>query len=180
MFVKASTGFKAGGFDSIGTYRPETNTAFEAGWKQSFGDSSQHQFNLGAFYYDYKDLQVSVLLDTAVGGQTFNAGKAKIWGLEASADIKLSDNDDDFWVAQARRANVLLAAPGFSAVIVATNGTMARMNTVHPMTFVAFKRWLAQRPDRDPLKTSRDQLQADTVEQLVGEYLPQLVALASR
>ena len=93
VFVKASTGFKAGGFDSIGTYRPETNTAFEAGWKQSFGDSSQHQFNLGAFYYDYKDLQVSVLLDTAVGGQTFNAGKAKIWGLEASADIKLSDND---------------------------------------------------------------------------------------
>jgi hypothetical protein len=53
------------------------------------------------------------------------------------------------------------------------------MNTVHPMAFVSFKLWLAQRPDRDPLKTSRDQLQADTVEQLVGEYLPQLVAPAS-
>jgi hypothetical protein len=55
--------------------------------------------------------------------------------------IKLSDEDEDFWVVQARRANVLLDSPGFSAVIVATNGTMARMNTVHPATFVAFKRW---------------------------------------
>ena len=52
-----------------------------------------HQLNMSAFYYDYKDLQVSVLLDTNVGGQTFNAGKAKIWGLEASGDFELSDND---------------------------------------------------------------------------------------
>ncbi|RZI76158.1 MAG: hypothetical protein EOP80_07830 [Variovorax sp.] len=34
----------------------------------------------------------------------------------------------------------------------------------------------AVRPDPDPLKVSRDVLQADTVEQLVGEYLPQLSA----
>lgn len=91
LFVKASTGFKGGGFDSVGTYKPETNTAFEGGWKQTFGDHGQHQFNLGGFYYDYKDLQVSVLLDTAIGGQIFNAGKAKIWGLEASADFALDD-----------------------------------------------------------------------------------------
>ncbi|MFM5931912.1 MAG: TonB-dependent receptor [Novosphingobium sp.] len=93
FFVKASTGFKAGGFDSVGNYKPESNTAIEAGWKQSFGAASEHQFNLGFFHYDYKDLQVSVLLNTAIGGQTFNAGKAKIWGFEAAADIKLSDND---------------------------------------------------------------------------------------
>jgi iron complex outermembrane receptor protein len=91
IFVKASTGFKGGGFDSVGAFKPETNTAIEAGWKQTFGEHGQHQFNLGAFHYDYKDLQVSVLLDTAVGGQTFNAGKAKIWGLEASADFQLDD-----------------------------------------------------------------------------------------
>lgn len=93
FFAKMSTGFKAGGFDSVGVYAPETNTAIEAGWKQTFGSDGQHQFNLGAFHYDYKDLQVSVLLDTAVGGQTFNAGKAKIWGLEMSGDIQLDDNN---------------------------------------------------------------------------------------
>ena len=88
--------------------------------------------------------------------------------------IKLSDEDDDFWVAQARRGNVLLDSPSFSAVIVATNGTMARMSTVHPTTFVAFKRWLAGQRDRDALKRRRDDLQADVVQKLVDEYLPLL------
>jgi len=88
--------------------------------------------------------------------------------------IKLSNEDEDFWVVQARRANVLLDSPGFSAVIVATNGTMARMNTVHPATFVAFKRWLANQTDRDALKRRRDVLQADAVQQLLDTYLPQV------
>lgn len=93
IYAKASTGFKGGGFDSVGDYKPETNTALEMGLKKNFGASGEHTFNLTAFHYDYKDLQVSVLLDTAVGGQTFNAGKAKIWGFEASADIQLDDNN---------------------------------------------------------------------------------------
>ena len=88
--------------------------------------------------------------------------------------IKLSDEDEEFWVAQARRAHVLLDSPGFSAVIVATNGTMARMNTVHPATFVTFKRWLARQADRDALKRRRDLLQADAVQTLLEQYLPQV------
>ncbi len=88
--------------------------------------------------------------------------------------IKLSDEDEDFWVAQAPRADVLLDSPGFSAVIVATNGTMARMNTVHPATFMAFKRWMAGQPDRNALKRRRDALQADVVEILLEQYLPQV------
>ena len=88
--------------------------------------------------------------------------------------IKLSDADEDFWVAQARRGNVLLDSPSFSAVIVATNGTMARMNTVHPATFVAFKRWMAAQTDRDALKRRRDALQADAVDQLLERYFPQI------
>ena len=87
--------------------------------------------------------------------------------------IKLSDEDEDFWVVQARRANVLLDSPGLSAVIVATNGTMARMNTVHPTTFVAFKRWLATQAEREALKRRRDVLQADAVQVLLDKYLPQ-------
>ena len=88
--------------------------------------------------------------------------------------IKLSDQDDNFWVAQARRANVLLDSPGFSSVIVGTNGTMARMNTVHPATFIAFKRWMAGQADRDALKRRRDVLQADAVQKLLEAYLPQV------
>lgn len=88
--------------------------------------------------------------------------------------IKLSHDDEDFWVAQARRANVLLDSPGFSAVIVASNGTMARMHTVHPATFVTFKRWLANQAEREALKRRRDVLQADAVQALLDAYLPQL------
>jgi ribosomal protein S5 len=76
-------------------------------------------------------------------------------------------------VAQARRANVLLDAPGFSAVIVASNGSMARMNT-HPATFVAFKRWMSTQTEREAMKRRRDALQAHAVQVLMEEYLPQL------
>jgi hypothetical protein len=87
-----------------------------------------------------------------------------------------SDAEEDFWVVQARNAEQLVSAPRFSAVVVGATGHMARMNTVHPQAFARFKRWLAQRPDRDPLKSKRDLLQADTVEQLVSSYLPQLAS----
>ncbi len=86
--------------------------------------------------------------------------------------IKLSAEDDDFWVVQARRANLLLDSPTFSAVIVASNGTMARMTTVNPVTFVAFKRWLADQPEREAIKRQRDGLQADAVQELLEKYLP--------
>ena len=87
--------------------------------------------------------------------------------------IKLSAEDDDFWVAQARRANVLLDSPGFSAVIVGSNGSMARMNTVHPRTFVAFKRWLSNQAEREAMSRRRDVLQADAVQELLEQHLPQ-------
>jgi hypothetical protein len=88
--------------------------------------------------------------------------------------IKPSDEDEDFWVAQARRANVLLDSPPFSAVIVASSGAMARMNTVHPATFVAFKRWLATQAEREAMKRRRDELQAGTVQAMLQQCLPQL------
>ncbi|HEY6868510.1 MAG TPA: TonB-dependent receptor [Novosphingobium sp.] len=93
LYAKVSTGYKAGGFDSVGLYRPESNTAYEAGLKKSFGPGSRSYFNLSGFYYNYKDLQNAILLDTSVGGQVFNAGKATVWGVEAEGVFRLSDND---------------------------------------------------------------------------------------
>jgi len=93
IYGKVSTGYKAGGFDSVGAYDPETNTAYEIGAKLNFGELGQHRFNTSAYYYDYKDLQASVLLNPAIGGQIFNAGAATIWGVEAELDIELDQND---------------------------------------------------------------------------------------
>ena len=42
-----------------------------------------------------------------------------------------------------------------------------------PAAFVAFKRWMAEQADRDPLKRSRDKLQADAVQELLVQYFPQ-------
>jgi hypothetical protein len=89
--------------------------------------------------------------------------------------IRLSDAEDDFWVVQAKRADELVNAPEFSEIVVAENGTMARLNTIHPAVFVSFKRWMSKEPDRDPLKRRRDSLQADAVEWALHERLPHLL-----
>jgi len=88
--------------------------------------------------------------------------------------VRMSDDEDDFWVVQARNASTLLNAPGFASVIVSTSGHMARMNTISPLAFSEFKRWLAKQHDRDPLKRSRDRRQAELVDVLVDEYLSHL------
>jgi hypothetical protein len=78
-------------------------------------------------------------------------------------------------VVPARNADVLMDAPHFSSVVVSSAGHIARMNTISPIVFSQFKRWMAQQPDRDPLKRSRDVRQADVVDMLVREYLPHLL-----
>ena len=93
--------------------------------------------------------------------------------------IRLSAAEDDFWVVQAKRADELINATEFSAVVVAQNGAMARMSTIHPSVFVSFKRWMAAEPDRDPLKRRRDLLQADAVEWALHERLPHLLVGAN-
>ena len=88
--------------------------------------------------------------------------------------LRLTDNEDDFYAVQAKNAGALLDGPRFSSMIVSVSGHMARMNTISPLAFVRFKRWLAEQPDRDTMKRRRDNLQADLVEELVEEYLPHL------
>ncbi|MCM2357390.1 MAG: nucleotidyltransferase domain-containing protein [Geobacteraceae bacterium] len=89
--------------------------------------------------------------------------------------LRLTDDEDDFVAVQAKRAGALLDGPRFSSMIVSVSGHMARMNTISPLAFATFKRWLAEQPDRDPIRRRRDKLQADLVEELVKEYLPHLL-----
>lgn len=88
--------------------------------------------------------------------------------------IRMSDDEDDFWVAHAINAHVLMDSPPFSSVIVASNGEMARMNTIHPLAFARFKRWMSALPNRDAKKRERDLLQARIVEEIVATHLPHL------
>lgn len=85
--------------------------------------------------------------------------------------FKLSDAEDELWPVMAERAKLLTEAPRFSHVVIGATGKMAVMHTISPVTFVEFKRWLAERPSREPSKRRRDALQAQTVQGLMDEGL---------
>jgi iron complex outermembrane receptor protein len=96
LYASVATGFKSGAlFSAIGrNYSdPENLTAFTVGSKNRFLDN-RLQFNVEAFYWKYRDQQISHLAPVQVaatpGGAIFgpvfkteNAGKATIWGAEA-------------------------------------------------------------------------------------------------
>lgn len=107
LFANVSTGFQAGfnqtrtdavsGNDAPDTVGPENLTAYEVGVKTVL-PKAMGFFNASFFYYDYRDMQVSVggvflnpdgSLDTSRPPFFFteNAGKARIYGL----DVQLSD-----------------------------------------------------------------------------------------
>jgi len=58
----------------------------------------------------------------------------------------------------------------FTQMVVATNGNMATMHVPSPESFVRIKTALSQRHDRDPLKSRKDLLQAQVVQQLLDEH----------
>lgn len=63
------------------TFRPEYVNAFEIGTKNSF-DGGRFTLNATGFYYDYKDYQVSQIVDRIAYNENFNATS---WGLELEA-----------------------------------------------------------------------------------------------
>ena len=92
LYASYSRGYKSGGinpplspiFAVSETFLPEFVNAFEIGSKNQFG---KLQLNLTAFYYQYKDLQLSrIVARTSVNDNV----SANIWGLEAEAIVRPS------------------------------------------------------------------------------------------
>ena len=54
--------------------------------------------------------------------------------------IRLSEDEDDFWVVQAKRTAELQNAEEFSEIVVAVNGSMARMTEPEPRNRSALKK----------------------------------------
>lgn len=88
--------------------------------------------------------------------------------------LRMSDDEDDLWVAQVPSGDNILGARPFEEVVVATSGAMARMRTIHPLDFARIKERLSKATDRDPLKARKDALQASVAREIVRDYLPQL------
>ncbi|PAL23177.1 TonB-dependent receptor [Sphingopyxis sp. GW247-27LB] len=98
LYASYSRGYKSGGinpplqpvFAVPESFAPEQVDAFEIGSKNAFGNGAL-QLNLTAFYYKYKDLQLSkIVARTAVNDNV----DADIYGFEAEAMIR----PDPDWV----------------------------------------------------------------------------------
>ena len=86
--------------------------------------------------------------------------------------FRFTDDAGDLWPVQAPRASVLTEAPRFEHVVISVTGRMARMKTVAPKSFVAFKRWMGREAKNRPeARRRRDLRQADIVESLLSEGL---------
>jgi hypothetical protein len=88
--------------------------------------------------------------------------------------LRMSDDEDDFWAVQVDQGEKLASGRKFEHLVVAANGEMAMMRTLHPLDFIRLKLQLAERPGRDPLKAPKDRLQAQVVQELWEKYLRHL------
>lgn len=88
VYTSYNRGIKSGGFDLLGVgvepFKPEFLDDYEVGAKTQFLDN-RIRLNVAAFYYDYKDIQVSA--NPAGTIVTLNAASAKIKGVEADAQF---------------------------------------------------------------------------------------------
>lgn len=93
IYASYARGYKGGGANPPGidadperlqffpqpqTFRPESVNAFEIGMKNSLA-GGKLALNANAFYYDYKDYQVSQIVDRLALNENFDA---EIWGAE--------------------------------------------------------------------------------------------------
>ena len=91
VYYNYAEGFKAGLFNTIArqatAVRPELLKSHEVGAKFKSGATS---LNVSGFHYDYKNLQAT----TTVGGVSTlqNAGSAEIYGIDADASLRASEN----------------------------------------------------------------------------------------
>ncbi len=114
-------------------------------------------------------------LQTAVNGSGFEVDIIRRTARDGDPHPpRMSDDESDIWAVQVPSGQALVSSGRFSQIVVATSGAMARMDTIHPADFARIKRALAGRADRDPLKKSKDELQAHVADQLLAGYLPHL------
>lgn len=90
--------------------------------------------------------------------------------------LQATSAERDFWVVQVANGAQMASAERFAQMVVAASGHMALMTTLHPVTFSRLKQALALSPTRDPLKKSRDALQAQAVAELIDEMMPHMRA----
>jgi outer membrane receptor protein involved in Fe transport len=87
-YISDNRGFKSGGYNGLDPtnppYGPEQLDSYAAGLKSEFL-GHRLRLNSEAFYYNYKNIQVSKYTDTAV---IYNGGRAKLYGIDVDGQAK--------------------------------------------------------------------------------------------
>lgn len=99
IYANYSTGFRPGGFNrplrirnigvaTVPPFQSEELTNYEIGIKTTW--NNMFRFNAAVYYEDWNNIQYSVVVSGAQGaGITGNAGKARVYGIEYDAELKL-------------------------------------------------------------------------------------------
>jgi outer membrane receptor protein involved in Fe transport len=90
-YISYNRGFKSGGYNGFDPanepYGPEQLDAYELGLKSSWLDDHL-RVNSAAFYYDYKNIQVTKYTNTLV---IYNGARAKLKGLDLNAEARFGN-----------------------------------------------------------------------------------------
>lgn len=90
-YVSYNRGYKSGGFNTRDITNPpfkaETLDAYEVGLKSQFLDNKV-RLNVGAFYYDYKNIQVAKYAFVSV---IYNGARSHLYGLDVDVDARPTD-----------------------------------------------------------------------------------------
>ncbi len=92
-YVSYNRGFKSGSFVPqlipAETLKPETLDSFEAGLKSDLFDH-RVRFNVAAYYYDYKNIQINEILDGVL--YPFDGKGARSYGIDADATARITQH----------------------------------------------------------------------------------------
>jgi len=195
VYAGVETGFKAGGYfftDDNAIYNPEKLTAYTLGSKNRFF-ANRLQINAEAFYWRYRDQQISHTIRDSVGTVVFateNVGRATMKGAEVETQLLATDTtlisaDIEYLDAVYQDFNYNLpnfGAPPTTACPFSPNG--ATLWSVNCSGFtppqsprwsgnIAIQQTIPLRNDNSLIVEARSRYQADTLTGL--EFLPQEV-----
>jgi iron complex outermembrane recepter protein len=92
LYANVQSGYTEGGFSLGGNFKPETLIAFSLGSKNRFL-GNRLEFNTEAFYYNFKDYQLSFNDPTSGLQEIFNAPKTVVYGIDFSVQYSLTPHD---------------------------------------------------------------------------------------
>jgi len=155
VYASVSQGFKSGFINTTSPFSPvapEKITAYEVGYKTAAGGI---RFDAAAYYYDYKDLQVTTVLviNNVFASLTNNAATAKIYGVDAQISATPMENLNvtaALGYTHARYGTYVNAVVNIPSATTGLNSSTCANPSPPPATTICVQDWSGRRIQRSP------------------------------